>query len=93
MMIGDDLNVLDILFSDIIGYSNDKLLNCDIILFSLSSLIHTHGEKRVYSFLLSIITPIKTSYVRLYGLFNPGTHKDKADVKRFEDIFDKVISL
>ena len=93
MAIDDDLNILDIMFSDIIGYSNDKLLNCDIILFSLSSLIHTHGEKRVYSFILSVITPIKSSYVRLYGLFNPETHKDKADVKRFEAIFDKIYTI
>jgi hypothetical protein len=93
MTIDDDLNILDILFSDIINYSNDRLLNCDIILYSLSSLIHTHGEKRVYSFILSMITPIKASYVRLYSLFNPATHDDKASIKRFEDIFDNVISL
>jgi len=93
MTIDDDLNVLDILFSDIIGYSNDRLLNCDIILYSLSSLIHTHGDKRVYSFILSMITPIKASYVRLYSLFNPTTHDDKSVVKKFEDTFDNVISI
>ncbi len=93
MMIDDDLNVLDILFSDIINYSNEKLLNCEIILFSLSSLIHTHGDKRVYSFLLSVITPIKSSYVRLYSLFNPATHNDLSEIRRFEDIFDNVVSI
>ena len=93
MMIDDDLNVLDILFSDIINYSNERLLNCEIILFSLSSLIHTHGEKRVYSFILSVITPIKSSYVRLYSLFNPATHTDRAEIKRFEGIFDNVLVI
>ena len=93
MMIGDDLNVLDILFSDVISYSSDRIFNCDIILYSLSSLIHTHGEKRLYSFILSMITPLKASNVRLYCIFNPTTHKDESEIKRFEDIFDNVVSL
>ncbi len=93
MVIGDDLNVLDLLFSDVISYSNERLFNCDIILYSLSSLIHTHGEKRLYSFILSMITPLKASNVRLNCLFNPSTHQDETVIRRFEDIFDNVLSL
>ncbi|MCW4049338.1 MAG: hypothetical protein NWE89_06320 [Candidatus Bathyarchaeota archaeon] len=93
MLIDDDLNVLDILISDIIDYSNDRKLACDIILYSLSSLIHTHGEKRVYSFLLSNMTPIKTSRVRLYNFFYPETHKEESEKKKFETIVDNVITV
>lgn len=93
MIIGDDLNVLDILFSDVINYSKDRLFNADIIVYSLSSLIYTHGQKRVYSFILSNITPLKSSNVRLYGFLNPDTHEDITEVRRFESLFDNVVEL
>ncbi|MFH2110678.1 MAG: hypothetical protein ABIJ47_05390 [Candidatus Bathyarchaeota archaeon] len=93
MQIDDDLNLLELLFTDIIKYSADRKLNCDIILYSISSLIHNYGWRRVYSFLLSNMTQIKASRVRLFLFFVPETHDDPSEIKKFESIADNIVSL
>jgi len=93
MLIDDDLNILELLFTDVVTYSNDKKLNCDIVLYSISSLIHNHGWRRVYSFLLSNMTQFKSSRVRLFLFYLPETHDDESEVKKFEAIADNIIEL
>jgi len=93
MQIDDDLNVLELLFTDIIKYSADRKLNCDIILYSISSLIHNYGWRRVYSFLLSNMTQIKASRVRLFLFLIPETHDDSSEIKKFESVADNIVSL
>lgn len=93
MQVDDDLNILELLFTDVVTYSNDRKLNCEIVLYSISSLIHNHGGRRMYSFLLSNITQFKSSRVRLFLFFIPETHEDASEVKRFEAIADSVVKL
>jgi hypothetical protein len=91
--INDDLNDLDILFADILAFSSERKINCQIILYNLSSLIHTHGWKRVYTFLLSKISYIKNSNVYLYALYYPRTHEVASDIAKFERLADNVIEI
>ena len=93
MTINDDLDQLRILFSDIINYSNEKKINCEIIIFTISNLIHTHGWKRVYTFIISQITELKSSKVQVYGFYYPETHENSADITKFEKLSDKIITI
>jgi hypothetical protein len=93
MQIDDDLNLLELLFTDVIKYSAERKLNCDIILYSISSLIHNYGWRRVYSFLLSNMTQIKASRVRLFLFFIPETHDDLSEIKKFESLADNIVTL
>ncbi len=91
--INDDLNDLDILFTDVLAFSSERKINCQIILYNLSSLIHTHGWKRVYTFLLSKISYLKNSNVYLYALYYPRTHEVESDIAKFERLADNVIEI
>lgn len=93
MIINDDLDQLGILFSDIINYSNEGKINCEIIIYTISNLIHTHGWKRVYPFILSQMTQLKSSKVQVYGFYYPETHENSADVSKFEKLSDKIITV
>ncbi|MCW4049524.1 MAG: hypothetical protein NWE89_07275 [Candidatus Bathyarchaeota archaeon] len=90
MTINDDLTDLNQFIMDVIQFSNERRINCQIIIYTLSSLIHTHGWKRVYSFLLPKITQIKTSLTDLYILYYPNTHSNTSDIVKFERISDEV---
>lgn len=93
MTINDDVNQLDLLFADIINYSNERKISCEIIVYSISNLIHTHGWKRIYSLAISKIPYIKGSRVSLLGFYYPETHEDTADVSKFERLADRIVSI
>jgi hypothetical protein len=93
MTINDDMYELDVLFTEIISFSNDRKINCDIILYTLSSMVHTHGWKRVYSFLISKVQQIKESKVHVYAFYYPNTHEDRAEIAKFEKLFDNVMKI
>lgn len=93
MTINDNLTQLEILLSDIINYSNEMRIRCDIIMVTLSLAIHTHGWKRVYSLLISKMSDLKASNVHLYCFYHPETHEKKAEISKFERIADKVIII
>lgn len=90
--INDDLNLLDILFNDVISFSRGNFIPCEIILYSLSQLVHTHGQRRVYSFLTSKISMIKSGNVGLVGFYNPESHEVPADVATLETLADLVLN-
>jgi len=92
MSINDDVNQLDILFSDIVNYSDERNIPIEIILYSLSHLIHSHGWKRIYTFLTSKIPILKSSQVCFTGFFFPDTHDDPSNVAMFEKMADNVIT-
>lgn len=92
MAINDDLNQIDLLFSDIINFSIERKVPCEIILYTFSHLIHTHGWKRVYSFITSKNPMIKTSQVSLTGFYYPESHEKIADIVRFEKLADKLVN-
>lgn len=89
-VINDDLNDLDILFTDIINFTKERKITAQIILYNLSFLIHTHGWKRVYTFLLSNLSLLKESSVYLYSIYYPKTHELESEIAKFEKLADLV---
>ncbi len=93
MSINDDLNHIEILFSDVISYSNERKIPCEIILYTLSHLIHTHGWRRVYSFTTSKNPEIKSSQVQFTCFYDPKSHEDASEIIKFENLADSVASV
>lgn len=92
MTINDDITNLDILFTELIRYCTERRIRCDIILYTLSWIIHTHGWKRIYSFLISKISDLKASSIHCYSFYYPETH-DLAEISKFTKIADRIISI
>jgi hypothetical protein len=90
--INDDIQLLDILFSDIIGFSNSNYIPCEIIVYTLSQLIITHGARRVYSFLTAKMSQIKTSQVNFLGFYSYGSHENESEIRMFESLADSIIN-
>lgn len=88
----DDLNQLKLLISEIIGYSKERGIRCDIIFYTMSWAIHTHGWKRVYSLLTSKMPDLKASNVHLYLFYYPETH-EKTEASKFEKMADKILTI
>jgi hypothetical protein len=89
--IDNDLVSLEILLSNIIKFCKDKAIRCDIILYTLSWLIHFHGWNRMYSFLMGEMPSLKNSPVTLYAFYYPETHEEKSVVSKFEKLCDEII--
>ena len=92
MSINDDLNQLDLLLSDVINFSTERKVPCDIILYSFSHLIHTHGVRRVYSFITTKIPLIKASQVTMTCFYYPSSHEKESDIVIFEKLADSIIT-
>jgi hypothetical protein len=92
MTINDDINNLDILITEIIDYSNQRKIPCNIIMYSLSHLIHNHGWRRVYTFLTAKISILKSSQVRLSSFYYPRTHENISDITKFETLANEIIN-
>ena len=91
-VMSDDLDRLKMLISEIIEFSNERMIHCNIILYSLSWAIHTHGEKEVYSLILEKTPDLKASFVQLYCFFYPETHEE-LEVAKFKRLADKIITI
>jgi len=89
--IGDDLAQLDLLFSDIIKISSDLQIGTEIIVYTLSSIIHTHGWRRLYAFLTTKLPLIKNSLMQLTCFYYPETHETAADIVKFEMLADEIL--
>ncbi|MCW4049526.1 MAG: hypothetical protein NWE89_07285 [Candidatus Bathyarchaeota archaeon] len=92
IQINDNISYIDLLISDIINFSNENKCSCEIIIYSFSHLIHTHGWRRVYSFLISKNPLIKSSYVNVTGFYYPESHEDASGIAIFEKLADQIIS-
>ena len=88
----DDLNQLDLLFSDVFNFSLENKVPIEIIFFSLSQLIHTHGWKRIYTFILSKLPAVKSSKILLSMFYYPETHENRSDILKFETLSDEIIN-
>lgn len=93
MVINDDLSQLDILLTEIVNLSTDKQISSEVIIYSISAIIHTHGWKRLYTFITSKIPLIKRSSVNMVCFYFPESHEKRADVRKFETMADKVIEI
>ena len=90
--INDDFQLLDILFSDIIGFSNSNYIPGEIILYTLSQLITTHGSRRIYGFLTTKMGQIKSSHVNFIGFYSYGSHENPSEIIMFESLADIIIN-
>jgi len=90
-VINDSLLQLEILISEIVAYSQDRRIRIDFIVYTLSTIIHTHGWENVFNLLTSKISKIKNSGVKFYGFYYPETHPSE-EITRFERLADKIIS-
>ncbi len=93
LTIRDDLDQLDFLLKDLVGYTSEREINCDIILHTLSTLIHTQGWRRVYSLFISRMPALKSSGIHLYCFYYPETHEDKSEISKFEKLADRIIEI
>lgn len=93
MNIGDDVSDLEILFSDIFELAMDRKFSCQIILYNISILIHVHGWRRLYSFLISSIHRMKASNVKLYIIYYPKTHSNYHEIGAIEQLADQIIQI
>lgn len=93
MTMRDDMTQFEIFLTDIINFSNERRIQCDVILYTLSWLIHTHGWKRVYSLLISKMPELKASSVRLHCYYYPETHKEKTEISIFEKLADRIVTI
>lgn len=89
----DDISELDIILKNIIEFSTQRGIHCQIILNNISMLIHTHGWKRLYSFLISNTSRIKNSNVQIYFLYIPSTHSNKPEINTITSIADRIIKI
>ena len=91
-VMSDELTRIKMLISEIIEFSNERKIHCDIILYSLSWAVHTHGEEEVYSLILEKIPDLKASFVQIYCFFYPETHEE-LEVAKFKRLADKIIII
>jgi hypothetical protein len=91
MVVNDSLNEIRIVLSDILAASRETTALTEVIVYTLSYIVHTHGWNQVYSMLLSMIKPLKESNVRLTCLYHPETHKEKDMVARMEALAEDII--
>jgi hypothetical protein len=91
--INDDWSQFNFFLTDVIAYSSERNLRCDIILYSLSWIIHSHGWKQVYSQFITMASKLKGSRVKLYCFYYPETHSNRAEIVVFEKIADRIILI
>jgi hypothetical protein len=89
----DDLSQFNFFLSDMFAYSTERNIRCDVILYTLSWIIHSNGWKRVYSQFLSMSPGLKASQVNMYCFYYPETHGDRAEVSVFEKLADRIILI
>jgi hypothetical protein len=93
MTMDDDMDKLDIFFSDIVEFSRERKAMVSIIIYNISNLLHTHNWRRGYSFLISKLSTLKNSRVNLYCFYHPQTHENIADIVKFEKLADDIITV
>ena len=91
-LMSDHISQMDLLISSIINFSEENKIRCDIILYTLSWVIHTHGWEDVYRLLITRIPELNGSNVRLYNVYYPETHSAD-EISKFEMLTDRIINL
>ena len=93
MTIKDDLTSLGFLLSNIIKYSQESSVNCNVIFYSLSWLIHSHDWRSVFMLVTHKAPDIKSSPIHLHIFYHPETHEDSHTISLFEKIAEEIIPL
>lgn len=89
--VNDDMSHIQIMLSDVVEASGEATVPSEVIVYTLSNAIHTHGWSRVYTALTSLIWRLKENHVRLTCFYSPKTHEAEAVTVRFESMADGVI--
>jgi hypothetical protein len=89
--VNDDMSHIQIVLQDIIKASREAAAPVEVIVYTLSNAIHTHGWKRIYAILTSTIWKLKESHVSLTCFYHPETHGNEAMTARFESMAEGVI--
>ena len=90
--LNDDLNQLNLLITEIVEFSDERKIRCDIILYTLSWVIHTHGWRKVYHLLASKAADLKSSNVRIFYVYFPETHQVD-EISKFEKMADRLLRI
>jgi len=93
MTITDDPSAVGMLLMEVINFSKETKSSCQVILYTLSSMIHVHGVQRVYSMMTSRLPELKNSEVNLYLIYNSKTHSEGSGVAILETLADKVTHI
>lgn len=91
--INDDINQLGLLLTDLMRTGTENQAPFEFILYPLSTIIHTQGWKRIYSFLIAMIPLIKSSNVNMIAFLYPESHDDPSEVSKFEVLADTLTLL
>ncbi len=91
--ISNDLNILNAMLGEIISFVDNKSIRTCIMIDNLSTLIHIHGWRSVYSFLISNIPKLKQGNIATYFLFSPSTHENKHEVMQLRQLGDNIIKI
>lgn len=92
-VIKDDLTSLGLLISRIVRYSREKNVDCNILVYSLSWLIHTHGWRNIYLLLTYKIPEIKNSQVYLHAFYYPEIHENGVHRSTFEKLAEEIVTI
>ena len=93
MTIMDDPSAVGLLLMDVINFSKEHKTSSQVILYTLSLMIHTHGVQRVYSMITSRLAELKNSNVNLYLIYNSKTHSKRSEIALLEVLADQVTSI
>ena len=93
MTIMDDPSAVGLLLMDVINFSKEHKTSCQVILYTLSLMIHTHGVQRVYAMITSRLAELKNSNVNLYLIYNSKTHSKRSEIALLEVLADQVTSI
>ena len=93
MTITDDPSAVGMLLMEVINFSKETKSSCQVILYTLSSMIHVHGVQRVYSMMISRLPELKNSEVNLYLIYNSKTHSEGSGVAILETLADEVTHI
>ena len=89
--INDDPSLIQIVLKDIINASMETTVPTEILVYSLSSAILSHGWYRIYSMIISNNSRLKESHVSITCFFYPDTHSDSSILVKFQSMAEKTI--
>ena len=88
--ISDDPNQIHLAFNEIIKTSKDTTVPVEVVIYTLSNAVITHGWRRMYTMMTSLIPTLKENKVRVTYIYQPDVHEDKTIVTKFEMLAEKI---
>jgi hypothetical protein len=89
--INDDPSLIQIVLNDILKASKETTVPSEIIVYSLTNAIISHGWNRIYSMILANNSELNESNVNITCFFYPDAHADPSVAVKFQAIADETI--